>query len=104
MKYESLINNIIAALYIENKCDMKDTLIDIKELHDAIEENHFGFIGTLEEIIKEKSEDLHICRKCFGELETVYDGYEEYEFIGMPVTEKQHSIVCKDCGHVASND
>jgi hypothetical protein len=104
MKYQGLISNIQAALYVENSCDMKDTLIDLKELHDAIEENHFAFLSTLEELIKLNAKKSHICRKCFGDLDVVYDGYEEHEFQGMPVTEKQYSVVCKDCGHVASDD
>jgi uncharacterized protein YbaR (Trm112 family) len=99
LKYESLINNILSALYIENECDMKDTLIDLKELHDSIEENHFSFLGTLEEVIKSKANDLHICPKCQGDLEVVYDGQETSEYQGFEVAEKQYSIICTDCGY-----
>jgi hypothetical protein len=104
MSYEIIsVHELYECLYDSVK-DEKLALRLLNDIKETIQKSPFKYIADIEEFTREKANYLHICRKCQGDLETVYDGFEEHEFQGMPVTEKQYSVICKDCGHVVSND
>lgn len=98
MKYQSLVNNILSALYVQNNCDMKDTLTDLQELKEALEESHFAVIAAMEEIMNHNAEKGHMCPKCFGDVHVTYNQNETIEYQGMPVNERACSLVCSECG------
>lgn len=92
------ILDLFESIQTNNNGDIKETLQDLTDLRDDIQASPYLYIAKLENFIRAKAEINHKCPKCFGDIQVTYDGNETTEYQGVPVSEPQYIIMCKDCG------